>query len=558
MIDTLRDTTILARLRLRIFSRLILPRFTAEAQRSAPYRLTMLVLLGSSFLFLVSMGLGFLLSRSLHGQVAGSYLFPAFVWAPTAAMIGIFFYAVLSVIGTFTYRNDLTSLMLTPISPRLVLTDKLLAVSMSFSALLLIVGFPELIGAGRSLHAGLTFDLAAFLVVVLIPIAPVALATLLTIVVLRWLPPASARSATVVFGMAAAAALYIGSDSLGRVTITVPSGHWSLIPTTWPGQALVAAAQGHNSVVAVYLGASVLFAVGMTALAVDRSAHLLASGWTIYHEVGRRRRVDSRSTAREGRLRAISQRLSWRPALWPLLRKEWLTVRRDPKLLAQLVYPLVIEGYTFYRAFGNPFTAHPVTGRLVRYFASLLYISTSLTALFLLTILALPIISREGRSLYLLGMLPVRARDVLLAKVIFCLVPVLVLTEWLLVFVAARLLVLSWQQTLFSALVLGALVTALACWLVCVGLIWPRLSSDQSRRQIHGTALMIGPFTGVMLCTLVGLLLAGVYAPRSHDPSSPVIAAASIFTLTGVIIAGVLITGPSIMRYLLTGDRRPA
>jgi hypothetical protein len=241
------------------------------------------------------------------------------------------------------------------------------------------------------------------------------------------------------------------------------------------------------------------------------------------------------------------------------VRKEWLTFRRDPKLLAQLAYPLLIEGYSFYHAFGVPVGSEPVLkGRVAQVLGGGLYISTTFTAVFLLSILTLPIVSREGQSLYLLGLLPVRARHLLLAKWIFCVAPVLILIEVLVVLIGGPLLRLSAGDTIFSAAVMAYLMIALAGVLLCVGLIWPRLSSDNSRRQVHAMALLVGPVSGVMLCASVGWLLSVVYMSVPEQPWHPAAAGISIFGLTGSIIAGVVLLGPRLLEELLVGDRRPA
>jgi hypothetical protein len=549
------DAGIVLRLRARLFSRLLLSRFTPEAKRAAPYRLVTVLLLGAPILLLFGVTLGRLLIFAFNGQSLRPFLLPALVWSPTAATVGIFFYAVLSLTATFTYRNDLSLLMLTPISPRVVLADKLFAVCASFSVLMLVVGLPDLIGAGRALHAGTEFTLVALVVVLAVPVPAAALAMLLAILVLRWLPPAMARGGSAVVGTIVAAILYTAVQTFGDVTVRFPWGNVNVVPAVWPGHALIAAADGHTGTSLLYLAAFVLLALGLAALAIDRASYLLASGWTVYGEIGRRR---YRQRIRISVPRRTDPRVRRTPTWWPVVRKEWLTLRRDPKLLAQLAYPLLIEGYSFYHAFGNPFTAHPITGRLARFFAASLYLSSSMTALFLLSVLALPIVGREGRSLYLLGLVPVRAGYLLLAKVLFCLAPVVALLEVLLVTMAARLLSMNLPQTLYVGAVLFAVVSALSCWLVCVGLIWPRLTSDGSRRQVNGTALLIGPTSGGLLCTIVGFLLAGSFATHPASSWAPAVSGACIFVLTGAVVVIVFSVGPRIFHDLLLGDRRPA
>jgi Putative ATP-binding cassette len=555
--DVLDDVIALGRLRLRLMSRLLLGRFTDESKRAAPFRLAAAVTASTVALLLVSWVLGILFVKSLQGQPAGPFFLPAITWAASAAAVGIFFYAGLTLSAALTQRNDLTMLLLAPLSPGVVLADRLLAVSGSFSVLLTVVGLPNLVGAGHALAAGPAYYLTCAAAVLLIPLTPASAGLLLVVLVLRQVPPRRARVATAIASAVAAGILYLVTDAHGGWTVVLPSGTWQAFPTDWPGEALVAAGRGDLQSAYVYLVGATCFAALLGWVAVKAASRLLASGWATYMEVGHSHGTTTTAPGITFLARAptsLSDRTPWRA----LMRKEWLSIRRDPKLIAQLSYPLLLEGFTLYKAIGNPFTAHPVTGRLGRLLAGSLYLSGSLTALFLLTILALPMVSREGRSLYVLAVSPVRARAVVLSKVAFCVVPVLGILEVVLITIGARLLSLSAQQTLFDALVFAALMIALAGWLVCVGIVWPRLSADSSRRQIHGTALLVGPTTGVVLCGFVGWLLIAVYAGPHGKPWLAPAAGASIFAITGLIIAGVVFAGPRLLEELLSGDRRAA
>src|SRR5436305_3146132 len=124
--DAVDDVLALTRLRARLLSRLLVGRFTAEALRAAPFRLLAVVTAGALGLFLISSMLGFLFVHALQGHAAGPIFLPALSWAAPAAAVGIFFYAGLTHGAAITNRNDLTMLLLSPLSPRVVLADRLL------------------------------------------------------------------------------------------------------------------------------------------------------------------------------------------------------------------------------------------------------------------------------------------------------------------------------------------------------------------------------------------------------------------------------------------------
>jgi ABC transporter len=83
--------------------------------------------------------------------------------------------------------------------------------------------------------------------------------------------------------------------------------------------------------------------------------------------------------------------------------------------------------------------------------------------------------------LYLLALALLTARDILLAKWTFCVFPVLVLVEGLVV-AGAVILRLPPGETLLGALAFASLVVALAGALLLVSLVWPRLDWDNPRR----------------------------------------------------------------------------
>lgn len=542
-------------MRLRLLSRLLLKSFTPEAQREAPLKLAAVVLLAGVSLFSVSVLLGFLFTRALLGQPAGPFFLPPMSWGTSSALVGIFFYAALTLSSALTNRNELMLLLLSPLPPRIVVADRLLAISGSFSALLAIVGLPLLSGAGGALQAPLGFFLTAVAVVLILPLAPSAAALLLTVAVLRWTPPRRARVVTAGASAIAAGAVYLFGEAVGSLRGRW-SGGWDLSPLNWFGQALVRSATGDGSGASLYLAAALVLTILLSLIATDAAARLLTSGWATYTEVPHRRRGHAGTNG--ATLPFAAGELGESPPILPLMRKEWLTVRRDPKLIAQLAYPLVLEGFMLVKSIGNPFTAQALNGRLERLFAGSLYLSASLTALFLLTILALPMVGREGRSIYLLAIAPIRARDILVAKILVCALPVLALVELLLVTIGARLLRLSPSETVFLAFVFAALVLALSAWLVCAGILWPRLTSDNSRRQIHGVALLVGPTAGVALAAFVGWLLNVVFTVPPHHAATTRTAAILIFLLTGTVVLAVLVAGPRALHALLTGDRRPA
>src|SRR5207248_1034454 len=181
-----------------------------------------------------------------------------------------------------------------------------------------------------------------------------------------------------------------------------------------------------------------------------------------------------------------------RPTWWPLLGKEWRTLRRDPQVWAPLLYPLFIMGFWLYRTFSQgAATGTVATGRAALLpSVGLFYGTLTFVTYFLLTFLALPLINREGRSLYLLALAPLTARDIRRAKWAFCVLPALALVEGLVV-AGAVILRMPPAEALLGALAFASLVVALAGALLLVSLVWPRLDWDNPRRRVSGTATLV-------------------------------------------------------------------
>jgi hypothetical protein len=549
------DALVLLRLRTLLVSRVLLPSYTDEARRDAPVRLAIVVGLAVLVLMALAQILAFLLGRVFTGATASGTLLPVITWGAATSSVGIFFYGGLTLSAILTNRTDLHILLLAPLSTRVVLAERVLGVSATFTVLVTVIGLPNLLAAGVVLSAGPALPLAAVASVVLLPITPTAIALLLVTGVLRAVPARQARVAGVCTAAVAAAVLYIATEG-GFGQVMFDSHSVDLLPTHWVGDGLAAAASNDPTSATLYLLASALLACMAVALAASAAGGLLETGWGTYRELGHRRAertgVVTVLPAFEGS--HIVEGTPWRI----LFMREWRLLRRDPKLLAQLAYPILLEGFTLFKAIGNPFTTQALVGRLARLFAGSLYLSASLTALFLLTIFALPMVSREGKSLYLLAISPLTDRAILLSKIAFCAAPVIALVELALVGIGARLLRLSLLDTFFDAIVFAALLTSLACWMVCVGIVWPRLSSDNSRRQISGTALLVGPTSGAAFCGLIGWLLGIVYLAPADNPEIRILAAVFIVAIPLAVIAACLATGPRLLRNLLEDDRRPS
>jgi len=361
------------------------------------------------------------------------------------------------------------------------------------------------------------------------------------------------------------------------------------LPPTWPGRALAAAGLGDAASAWGYLAATAVLALALAVVAVLLAAHLFATGWATYHEVGRRRsRTTGRATSAMATARSLPAlgapdrreialgyvRGGARPttppvtagfstraatiatgvrAWWPLIGKEWRSLRRDTQVWARLLYPLFVVGFGFYNAVGQSSAsggtfANASASDVLR--LGWFYGTLAMLAYLLLTALALPLINREGRSLYLLALAPLSARGILLAKWSFCALPVGGLVEALLIAgaVAMRITV---GTVLLSMLAYAGLVIALSGVQLTVSLIWPRLDWDNPRRQVSGPASLVGSFGGLLLAAIVCGLLIATVALWPRQPNLALVTGIVLFALCGFVALAVFLIAPRLLERLL-------
>jgi len=597
MNTALDDIKILLRLRLRLLRRVGI-RSGRARNRGGSFIVGGLIVgvVLLQFGVLIATSLTALLSQGLSDPGGRAALELALAGLSSSLSLFLFLLALPSVLALLTYSSDLKLLLLTPLRPWVTMGEKLATVYGVLAAPVLVLGLPVLIGIGRAAGAGAAYYVAAALALLLLPVAPVALALLLTVAVLRWIPPARARAVTAVLGALLSGGIYVGTQLLvnprtyeqaagpPRLFADVARGPWGLLPVVWPGRALGLFIAGDAGAGIAYLVAAVVTALVLAGLAVTLSSRLFATGWATYQEVGRRTRRAIPSAAgvaseRAGALTVVAapgvvsepSALPWttslpmmdtgagrpsrRPPWWPLVGKEWRTLRRDPQVWARLLYSFVVIGFLFWQNLSRVSLSSTDTAGLPVSLGSIGFFGLLCFLLWLpLTTLALPAVNREGRALFVLALAPVSARDILLSKWIFSAAPSLVLSEALLG-VGAWWLHLSPGQILLGACALAAIAVATAGGLLFVSLIWPRLDWDNPRRQVSSQASLVGGLGGLLLVGVsAGLLILTLFLASSH-PLLALASGAGLFALTGVIALLVFLLAPPRLAALLMAER---
>lgn len=566
----LRDTWILLKLQAELYFR---PATYKQSQSRFRFgRMGGLGTIGRAVLILLvlllfSLWLGSIAGVLVSGLDSRSLLVPIFSSLSAFAALSMFLLAIPTILAALTYNSDMGVLLLTPMSPRVILGGKFLSVYATIGIPMLVIGMVVMGVTGSAFGFNGAFWVGAVLSVLFIPITPIAIAMLITVLALRWIPPARARTITALFSaffgimyflgsqiLASRSGRSAGSLAVNRLTSSKPEW-FTLFPPAWPGRAAVELGTGHYAVGIVLLIGSVAIAFAAAALAIGVTARLMTTGWASYQEVGRKARklgdtaYPSISAARVAPTPASasvptagSMEGSTAPAWWPLVVKEWRTFRRDTQLWARLLYPAVIVAFFIFRSFTESSSFGQVVGPGApdpSFFFALVF-----ATYFLLASLAMSVINREGRMLQWLSLAPLTARDVLAAKWAFSVIPALVVAE-LLIVIHAVVIRGSVFQTVFLCLAFAALIVALAGELIYINLLWPKFTGLSAKQQVSRTAGWVSTVAGMSTVFIVGVLafLAVLWASSLLWASA--IMAMGIFGLTAGITAFVLALAPA-------------
>ncbi len=328
-----------------------------------------------------------------------------------------------SVIATFFVGRDLLQLVVAPVRTMELFAARLL-LAMTANLLISSILLAGVLGVGTGAGASVLFyPLAAFLIFLQVLLITTLQAILMS-VVLRWIPARIARDVAAAVAGLTGAGFYLAWNlgfrrsfsrgthpDLSSVTSIAQRIDW--LPSAWAGHALSAAIAGHAA--AALLWALAITAVAVLALVAAEQLYgrTLLAGLGVFGStpvVWRRR--EPRAQAR------LATGGSGSP-LFAIARKDWLGYRRDIRRLSRLLPAVLFPiGYAFAltqpsRSSGSFWTTVFLAGFM---------------SMFMSTALASPSIPTERRGFQILRLAPVPMWQVLRAKVLLTLPPVLALT----------------------------------------------------------------------------------------------------------------------------------
>ena len=430
---TIRPGRALGRLRINLIHNQI-------RQAMAGSRLRLGMILGCSAVFWTTLFLLFFEGFQFLSNFVGStgevveYLFGMFFLS--LLILLIFSTGIITYTGLF-HSREATFLLTTPAPPDQVFAFKF-AEAMAFSSWgFLLLGSPMMVAYGITVGAstGYYFVFLAFLIGFVM--IPGSLGAIGAILLANYLPRRAKTGLALLAAIVLAAAVIIGirlmrtpgetlsRDWLDGLISQLAFSQHPLLPSTWLSKGLIAAAKGDWTVGLFYL---------MATTAHAGFAYLLAAvtARDLYHRGYSRAQGDRSSRRRTGRywIDALFHRAFFflsRP-IRLLILKDLRTFRRDPAQWSQF---LIFFGIlTFYflniRRLGYGEQTPPWQRNLLS------FMNLAVTALILSTFTTrfiFPLLSLEGRNLWILGLLPLRRESILWGKFAFASGISLVATE---------------------------------------------------------------------------------------------------------------------------------
>jgi hypothetical protein len=453
-----------------------------------------------------------------------------------------------TVIATFFVGRDLLLLTLAPIRTVEIFAARLIlamAANLLISAILLAV----ILGIGAGAGAPIVYFVLAVPLIFVQVLAVTCVQTALMSVVLQWVPARRARDVAAAVAGLTGAGLYLAwnlslrqsfagrsRQDIANLSTLLQRVDW--LPPAWPGHALRAIIAGNAGDAAGWSFLSLLLGAGLVVLAAALYQRTLLAGLGVF---GSPQAIWSQKPRRAA---ARSVRGNPSPAL-AIARKDWLGFRRDIRRLSRLIPAVLFPiGYLF--AVARP------SQRVGGFWAEVFLVG--FMSMFMATSLATPSIPSERRGFQLLRMAPLPMWQVLRAKILLTLPPVLALTILFSIVVA----IVS-HESADHAIELGTLVVWLGCGFVAIGVsaggIDPRFDALDDRRAVGlvGTLAGLGGSLGFGLLSAGALALfvfggdaLGGAARLGPIPSTPQLGAvmwgfAVLFVVASLAIVGVLL-----------------
>jgi ABC-2 type transport system permease protein len=439
----------------------------------------------------------------------------------------VLFFGFFYMISVFYYSSDMEFLVPLPLQPRAILIAKFGIVLLTEYVTALPLALPPIIIYGLQQGSGILYWLAATVIVILLPLLPLALAGAFAILLMRFTNLARHRDALrVISGLLSVfiaiwmqynvAKLDAVDEDLNMLMMNIISMPNSLVnmvgnrfpPSLWGASALINTGGGALGYFLLYVGTAVA-AFALLSFIGQRFFYtgLLAG--------------NAHPSLKHGKQRAVDVALAKRPALTALIVREWQGIVRHPVFAMtagmNLLLPPVLVALPILGG-GEQFVnigAAVVDPRFLVWGS--IAIAGLYTALAAISTIPATAISREGKQFWISQILPVAPALQVWAKLLFS-VSVTAASGLLILAVAAGFLGLPWNIIAIGTL-LGIPALVMSCALcLCADCLWPHLDWANPQQAMKGNqnSLIAMLAVGVVVFGVVRLLFWVVGLGWSH------------------------------------------
>lgn len=423
------------------------------------------------------------------------------------------FSSVVASLSTFFLSDDLRLILVAPVAARRLFFARFSRTLGQAGWMVVVFLVPVLAGIGTAKCAPLWFIATAVLTVVPFVIIPVALGSAVTLLLVNVFPARRARDILMFMGLVFATSIImllrflqperlLKVESMPEVTAffaTLQSPITPLLPSFWAGEALFAGVQGGRD--SLHMAA-----LWTTAVAV---VVLVGAAFERWHFAGFSKSQEARK-ARFAQFHVLDRAAGWLP-LSPvrrhLLIKDLKVFLRDVSQWSQLLLLVALMLVYLYNFRVLNLDRLPyMSGVLKNVYA---FLNLAMAAFVMSTVavrFVFPAVSAEGSAFWIIRSAPISLRDFLWSKFWTGLVPVLLLTEILIV-TGNELLGVDPFLKRMSAVAIVFMAFALVGLATGLGARYPRFAADnpsQVAGSYGGVAFMI--VAVLFILVMIGLL----------------------------------------------------
>ena len=423
------------------------------------------------------------------------------------------FSAVVASLSTFFLSDDLRLILVAPVAARRLFLARFARTLGQAGWMVVVFLAPILGGIGAAKCAPWSFIFTAVLTVVPFVVIPVAVGSAVTLLLVNVFPARRARDILMVMGLVFATSLVLllrflqperlmRVESMPEVTAffaTLQSPITPLLPSFWAGEALFAGVQGGSD----WLHVGALWTTA-AALVV-----LVGAAFERWHFAGFSKSQEARKArfAKWHALDRLAAILPLSPVRRHLLVKDLKVFLRDVSQWSQLLLLVALMLVYLYNFRVLDLDRVPYMSGVVKNVYA--FLNLAMAGFVMATVavrFVFPAVSAEGAAFWIIRTAPISLRDFLWSKFWTGLVPVLLLTE-ILVVTGNQLLNVDPFLKRMSAVAIFFMAFALVGLATGLGARYPRFAADnpsQVAGSYGGVAFMI--VAVLFILVMVGLL----------------------------------------------------